>query len=303
VPHKTSLLRGITQFEGDPEGLWGWFFANKDLTRSIEILAERDDSGPASLQITLRKPTNGQIDLFAKSDVGAQGHGLVSSAPNLVFRMRLSTADSQDAGVEAKAWIEKDNVSTDSCEPLLGMGLFVTPGGYSIEEDARRYSKLNEVGRGEEVLAALQILEPRLRKLEISVNAGKPILTGDMGMGRLMPIAYMGQGMEALVSRLLALLQHPGGVVLIDEFENGLHHSVLKDVWRVIAEAARRANTQVFATTHSKECILAAHEAMDEVGADDFALRRLERRGDKIVEVVYEQDVLEAAFEADIEVR
>jgi ABC-type ATPase with predicted acetyltransferase domain len=34
----------------------------------------------------------------------------------------------------------------------------------------------------------------------------------------------------------------PNGVVLVDEIENGLHHSVVQKVWRAIAEAARQFN-------------------------------------------------------------
>lgn len=48
--------------------------------------------------------------------------------------------------------------------------------------------------------------------------------------------------------------------------ENGLHYSTMVEVWKAIAEAARRAETQIFATTHSWECIKAAHEAFT---ADD----------------------------------
>ena len=63
------------------------------------------------------------------------------------------------------------------------------------------------------------------------------------------------------------------GVVLVDEIENGLHHSVLPGVWKVIAKAAEQFNVQMFATTHSFECVEAAHEAL---GPDGFSLHRLE---------------------------
>ena len=79
--------------------------------------------------------------------------------------------------------------------------------------------------------------------------------------------------MTHLTRIVIAAASVPGGVLLVDEIENGLHHSVLPDVWRVVGKAAEQFNTQVFATTHSFECVEAAHEAL---GADGFSLHRLE---------------------------
>src|SRR3954452_10370521 len=90
-------------------------------------------------------------------------------------------------------------------------------------------------------------------------------------------MALMGEGMVRLLSLVLEITNASNGVVLIDEIETGLHHSVLRTVWRAIGKASRRSNTQVFATTHSWECISAAHEAFLESGHYDLRLHRLER--------------------------
>jgi AAA15 family ATPase/GTPase len=87
----------------------------------------------------------------------------------------------------------------------------------------------------------------------------------------------MGEGMVRLLSLVLEITNASGGVVLVDEIENGLHHSVLTKVWRAVGEASRRSNTQIFATTHSWECIRAAHEAFLQNGIYDLRLHRLER--------------------------
>ena len=79
--------------------------------------------------------------------------------------------------------------------------------------------------------------------------------------------------MTHLVRIVLAIATAQGGVVLIDENENGLHHSILPTVWGVIGEAAERLDVQVFATTHIFECVEAAHHAL---GPDGFRLHRLE---------------------------
>jgi predicted ATPase len=93
------------------------------------------------------------------------------------------------------------------------------------------------------------------------------------------------------------------GCVLIDEIENGLHHSVLPKVWEVIADVAEQFDTQVFATTHSFECIRAAHGVFSGRAKYDFRLHRLERSTAGLRAVSYDKGVLSAAIEAGLEVR
>ena len=127
--------------------------------------------------------------------------------------------------------------------------------------------------QGALLLKALQIVEPRLQSIEENSSSGIPMIWGDIGLSELVPLSAMGEGMTQIARLVLAIASVPDGIVLIDEVENGIHHSVLPDVWRAIDEAAKQFHTQVFATTHSFECIEAAHQAL---GPDGFLLHRLE---------------------------
>ena len=173
----------------------------------------------------------------------------------------------------------------------------------SPEEDAERFGQLDMTEGVDNLLEALKIVEPRLKRLTTIFSAGVPMIYGDIGLGRMFPLALMGDGLGRLTSLLLAIANAPGGVVLVDEIENGLHHSILSKVWQAIGDAARRFDTQVFATTHSFECIRAAHQAFEESDGYDFRLHRLERVGDVIRAVTYDQESLGAAMKADLEVR
>ncbi len=103
-----------------------------------------------------------------------------------------------------------------------------------------------------------------------------------------------------LADLLLSLLSVPDGVLLIDEIENGLHHSVLEHVWKVIDKASDANNTQVIATTHSYECV----EAMNSVlASDDFRLHRLEVRDQRNRCVTYGPDAIQGAMKFSMEVR
>jgi AAA15 family ATPase/GTPase len=90
---------------------------------------------------------------------------------------------------------------------------------------------------------------------------------------------------------------------LIDEIENGLHYSVHQQVWQAIATAARHNNVQVFATTHSWECIRAAYQSFANGDQFDLAIHRLDRRDNEIQVVTYDREALAAAMQHEVEVR
>ena len=135
-----------------------------------------------------------------------------------------------------------------------------------VHEDAVRLGKLRRQKRGDLLLNALRIVEPKLRSVEDNSASGWPMIWGDVGLSELVPLPVMGEGMTRIARIVLAVSATPNGVVLIDEIENGLHHSALTDVWQVVEKAASQFGTQVFATTHSLECVQAAHGALSHEG-------------------------------------
>lgn len=166
------------------------------------------------------------------------------------------------------------------------------------------YGRFEINGRQEEIIESLKIIEPRLRNLKIIPIRKEYLVHGILdGVKRPIPLYLMGDGIVRLMEFIQIISLEKDRVILIDEIENGLHHSILKKVWKAIAQAARRNNAQVFATTHSYECIRAAHRAFSEEETYDFRLHRLERVKGKIKAITYSKESLEAALEMDLEVR
>ena len=167
-----------------------------------------------------------------------------------------------------------------------------------------RFSELLIERRSESLLQVMKVFEPRLQALTL---IGEPAnIYGDLkDSEQLLPISSMGEGLRRIASLMLAIGTTEGGIVLIDEIENGLHYSIQNAVWSSIAETARKYNVQIFATTHSLEMIKAANEVFKERERNDFRLYRLDRETeDKEVRcVVYDKETLEAAIEVGFEVR
>ncbi|MDP2754348.1 MAG: AAA family ATPase [Nitrospirota bacterium] len=169
-------------------------------------------------------------------------------------------------------------------------------------EDAERFGKIDIEGRLNELTGLIKIVEPRLISLSSIAQINYSLIHGDIGLSRKIPIPYMGEGISKLLSYILAIMTTENGIVLIDEIENGLHYSVLPEIWKAIFKAAKISNCQVVITTHSYEAIKAMQEAM-KGNESSFSYIRLDRAGNEIVPQYYNPDMLISAFESNWEVR
>jgi AAA15 family ATPase/GTPase len=158
------------------------------------------------------------------------------------------------------------------------------------------------------VIEALQIIEPNLNKLafiaESQYRFRRPIVTLK-GSNQRFPLKSMGDGINHILSIILALVNCENGCLLIDEIDNGLHYSVQENLWRVIFDLAKKLNIQVFATTHSNDCINSFTEVLkEENNASIGGFYRMQKRKSGRIELVeYNAEELNSVSEHKIEVR
>ena len=125
-------------------------------------------------------------------------------------------------------------------------------------------------------------------------------LLGDFGP---VPLKSLGDGALRLFGVVLALANSRNGFLLIDEAENGVHHSVQHNYWRIVLQTAHENNVQVLATTHSWDCVTGFAQAATELEDVDGVLVRLSRSGGYLHAVDYPENELAIAAEQGIEVR
>lgn len=302
-----NVLRGIQQFAATPRDMFGWLFFERHMDKAIEIqtIDERDESRLLQIRLVapqervIRGKRNKQIQQEIESSIttslGQRELRFEYEDPSgRKHTSHISTITSSD---RAELKVRNANIVQPST------GVLITTHTRFPAVDAERFSELERIGREGEVLSVLQSLDHRLRRLSVLVAGGEPTINADIGIGQLIPVPLMGEGFGRLLEIVLAIANVPNGTILIDEIENGLHYSVLPDVWRAISLAAQRANVQIFATTHSWECIQAAHQAFELSGVYDFRLHRLERVGQAVEAVTYDQEMLAVALEAGLETR
>jgi AAA domain, putative AbiEii toxin, Type IV TA system/AAA ATPase domain len=108
------------------------------------------------------------------------------------------------------------------------------------------------------VLRALRFIDPKIERVAPLISP----FVGSRGGFVLrrehedrVPIGSFGDGIWRLFSLAVSLSKAKSGMLLIDEIDTGLHYTVMTDMWRFVDEVSRDFNIQVFATTHSYDCV------------------------------------------------
>ena len=112
----------------------------------------------------------------------------------------------------------------------------------------------------------------------------------------------MGDGMNRIFELALGFVNSKHGIFLIDEVESGVHYAAQEQLWRFIFEASSQLGVQVFATTHSWDCITAFQKAASAHPADGMLISLAQSAGD-IKATVFNEGDLEIITRESIEVR
>jgi len=172
----------------------------------------------------------------------------------------------------------------------------------SSNVDCNLFSDL--IKRGEEhlVVDCLKQIDSRLKKVVI-LTTPTLALYADTGLNQFIPVGLLGDGANRLLSMSLAFFRARGGILLIDEVESGIHHLKLPLVWRHLSTLAKHFNVQVFATTHSAECIRAAHTALATDSSRALSIHRIDQHEAGQLSTTYHDETLDYAVEFDSEMR
>jgi len=162
-------------------------------------------------------------------------------------------------------------------------------------------ARLNE--RDDEVLKAFKSIDNSITEVE-SFSIGEPtIYLKREGKGRL-PLSLFGDAINRIADIILKIVNTENSIVLIDEIENGIHHSNQVYFWNILYKLANELNVQIFATTHSLEMTQAFIKAglEHENSAAHFELVRQAKTG-KIVAIKRDLDTLDYGISHNEEVR
>ena len=263
-----TAFRNCSNIGDKTENFDKWLLRDRDTSRPVMVSTSTPELAAYSMALT----------------VGAvpPGFSVITASNSLTLSVRPETAK--------------------SALTLGAVALSVRPS--DPQKDAADYDRVVLKAGGEERLEGLlRKLEPRLKSIRSIRPHGAALIYLDLGLKEKIPAVHLGQGFIRLLSIYSELIASDKRVLLIDEVENGLHYSVLTEIWRGLLHAAEQEDVQIFATTHSYECIRAAHEAFAETLDYDFALHRLEEVKGDIQVTTYDKETLETSLASNFEIR
>ncbi|MBI5207911.1 MAG: AAA family ATPase [Candidatus Firestonebacteria bacterium] len=278
---------------------WNTLFLDFDEENEIIFKGISDNLKEQTLKIRIRKkaipPISQTKNGFASTDMTGFIRGLEYEYINEKNEHIKSEINITDKGV-----VLAPSIVTQNPYSAIFLASRSRP---NLNEEAERFSNVVRNQQQDVLFKALKIIEPRLKQLTLLTTAGIPIIYGELETKQLFPLVIMGEGLVKICSIVLAIANTQNGIIFIDEIENGIHYSVMNKLWGSIYEAAKQFNVQIFATTHSRECIISAHNTFNQLQIDDFLFYRLDKIDNKIEAKKYTKEILDAAIDSEFEVR
>lgn len=168
---------------------------------------------------------------------------------------------------------------------------------------ANNWSLIRLTPKEDEVVRILKIIENRIEQVDVD-TAQKSAFVKLSGIANPVPLKNFGEGMNRLLTIALGLVNAENSLLLIDEIDLGLHHSVQTKLWEIVFSTAKRLNVQVFATTHSKDCVKAFSEVSEKFeGMANYLRLEKNRNGEGFRAVNYDAEMLETAVYHEMETR
>jgi ABC-type branched-subunit amino acid transport system ATPase component len=317
---KTALLEALRLYasRGSPNVIW-------------EIVGGVDESRRFRHQTTSEKLALLKYIFYGRKDVRIKSeHESIQIGPMNAPEERLSVgvgwdivtiSDSYPSGRRTVGFSVQLGTKPAALYPLdesllpelfeqQGQGIsafFVSSGGLTKDRAARLWDRIALTSLQEKVLDGLRLIAPGITGINFVADNTSPLvrlpIVKVVDMDEPLPLGNLGDGMNRMLGIALALVNARDGMLLIDEIENGLHYSIQPDMWRIIFQLARQLNVQVFATSHSWDCIEAFQQAAQEDTRTEGLLIRLEYKKGEVVPTLFDERELGIVTREQIEVR
>ena len=331
---KTTVLEALYLLgtAGDPVGLWdncvrrgeifrdprlpesrleadvSHLFHGHDLTAAsyISVTPDAHEAEGLSISVNERVPRPRDEDFAVEATEAPPGGSRLSLSIRAANAGRMVNLSAR-GGLEFDMAVMFSQMARPREAKSIRLVQFVSTQGVSTADLVRLWDEVQLAGDESLVVAMLKAIDPAIediRSLASAATAGprEGFVVRCANESRRLPLGSLGDGVWRMLTLAVVLARCKGGMLLVDEIDTGLHHTVMADMWRLVYDAAERLDIQVFATTHSEDCVYSlASICRDDENASDVTVQRIEAGRAK--SVAYSETEIRAAAEHRIEVR
>jgi hypothetical protein len=227
--------------------IWGDIFYRLDTNQTIEMDFVGDGEHQRSLKVVYGKA-------FTPMQVGpnqiAQASPICFSyeRPGQPLTEVRAVPMPNPVGMETWFWMNAETVN--SSVMLLTGGASVNP------NTVQQFSQLKVTRAATTIIDEMKKEFPFIRTIDVAAPQNISAIFAEVSNKfPMIPIGQVSSGVSKIFAALTSIASMGGGVVLIDEIENGIYYDRYGALWRSIYEFAKLSNVQIFASTHSKECL------------------------------------------------
>ncbi len=168
---------------------------------------------------------------------------------------------------------------------------FISTKSIDVHYLSNLYATLVAIGKDDFLDKSLQIFDNNILTIRQTIQGVPSFRVKTNDREKPMLLNSLGDGINRFMAIICAIWASQDGYLFIDEVENGIHYTNYSKLWKIIFEVSKEANCQVFATTHSKECI----EAFNKQNQDNEAafIELYKNKKDEIVAKVRDFEQLE----------
>jgi len=179
--------------------------------------------------------------------------------------------------------------------------IFLRPIGLTNYDINELYGNVIELRETQNLNKALQSFDNDFEEFQI-INREPKVFS--KSLDNFISTTQLGDGAKKLINTFISLYSAKDGILLVDEIDNGIHYTQLDDLWKIILTIAEKQKVQVFATTHSKECIESYARVAKKLEDEDIAFVELCRnRDNELKALVLDKEMFLFELDQNHEVR
>jgi energy-coupling factor transporter ATP-binding protein EcfA2 len=280
------------------ESIWNPYFFNFDSSKEISAECTNSEGRQATVKIYYDPQKS-------VTSVPPQQQAPTSAVATIT---PLAFERTDFSGIHSKLYASVQPQGALSFDPGPELGVVIEYSGSVIasnpQQTAQWFSQLRVQQRDKDIVDAVrEEFNPLIENLDVLAPGPFPAIYATIrNVREKLPLSLVSAGINKFVAMLAALLSRRDAVVLIDEIENGLYYKTLESLWKTILKLSKQNNTQVFASTHSLECVRALLPTL-KGNEDEVSLLRVERENGSSVVTCVKGKMLEAAIDEGFEVR
>jgi len=270
--------------------LWRDLFFDLDQDRTVKVSLSGDDDDSRTLIVHCQPQ---QEILFPK---GQESVGAEITSP-IIFEWFKGNSS---LGI-VRPSVSAKGLEIAGAPQALKASFFSSATPLSPTEMATRYSELSKIRQENSIVKAIQRIFPLVEGISIESDFGAPIIYATVsGLTSKIALGFVSSGLNKFAAYLVTIAKQR--LIFIDEIENGFYYKMMPNLLSAMNQLSAEYQTQIFASSHSKECLQAVAKAAER-NVEDFCLIRVERENGKCRLKQFSGLNFKQAIEQDIEVR